>query len=340
MYVAGLGARAAAKRFAWSKKLTPEQITDFHEELAATVNEAVAANQPGAVWDAGDRARQLITKAGKKIFKIAVVADVLGGSGMGQISKQKIEVHIPCGCQRTQIRVRQQTVVLCDHAKRQGGRELVVPLRANDVIVKSSVLKGAFEDTVENVSVINFEMTSHLQTHGLDDGGLIGGDRELAGRDIDEHDAIANHSGVEGQLAKRAALEHKSDTALDVFVITRKACEVGGPQGVGFIGDDWRHNEIRFEVEDPIKAVELLQVDSVVVPDICGIALRSMEDKMFAFRPPVEMKVLAGVADVGTGNESGVGVEVGSDVLVHEFIGEAAADIVEDGVGVASKVVD
>src|ERR1700674_2036401 len=46
---------------------------------------------------------------------------------------------------------------------------------------------------------------------------------------------------------------------------------------------------------------------------------------MFSLRPPEEMVVLGERADIGTGNETGVGVEVGRDVLVQRLVAEAAA---------------
>jgi len=76
--------------------LAAEQITYFHEKLAAIINKTVAANEPGAVWNTYGRTRQLVAKSGNKVFEVTVVADVNCRSRMGQVSDEKIEIQVPC----------------------------------------------------------------------------------------------------------------------------------------------------------------------------------------------------------------------------------------------------
>src|SRR5581483_1545429 len=60
---------------------------------------------------------------------------------------------------------------------------------------------------------------------------------------------------------------------------------------------------------------------------------------MLAFRTPVEVKVLADIADIGARNESRIGAELRRDVLKHEFIGEPPANVVEDSLGIPPELV-
>src|SRR5437588_5202483 len=76
--------------------LTPEQITYFHEKLAAIINKTVAADQCRAVWNTCRRTRQLLAEPGNKVFEVAVVAYVNCRSRMGQVSDEKVEIQVPC----------------------------------------------------------------------------------------------------------------------------------------------------------------------------------------------------------------------------------------------------
>src|ERR1700676_885241 len=66
-----------------------------------------------------------------------------------------------------------------------------------------------------------------------------------------------------------------------------------------------------------------------MIPDVVAIQFRAMECEVLPFRPPVEMEVLGHVANIGSRNEAGIGMEVGSDVLILQFIGEAPPKTVE-----------
>ena len=72
---------------------------------------------------------------GIDVLKIAVVADVYGGSGMHQIREEHIEVQILYCLQIGVSGIGEQAVVLRDEAQRKFLSELVVPLRPDDVIV-------------------------------------------------------------------------------------------------------------------------------------------------------------------------------------------------------------
>src|SRR5438552_12503664 len=117
--VARASRRGCQIDYRWTRQagLTPEQITYFHEKLAAIINKTVAADQRRAVWNTCRRTRQLLAEPGNKVFEVAVVAYVNCRSRMGQVSDQKIEIQVFCGGQRTLRGIRQQPVVLRDEAK-------------------------------------------------------------------------------------------------------------------------------------------------------------------------------------------------------------------------------
>src|SRR5438477_6881612 len=99
-------------------------------------------------------------------------------------------------------------------------------------------MDSAVEHAVEDISVVNLQVTGRFQAHGLRDRRLVARNWELPSGHIDQHGTITNYLGVEGELAEGAAFQNESDKMLNIFVIIRKPTEVVGPQGVGFIPND------------------------------------------------------------------------------------------------------
>src|SRR5436189_5646306 len=127
------------------------------------------------------------------------------------------------------------------------------------------MMDSAVEHAVEDVSVVNLQVTGRFQAHGLRDSGLIPRDWKLPSGHIDQHGSITNYLGVEGELAEGAAFQNESDKMLNIFVIIRKLTEVVGPQGVGFIPNDGGHDEVRVAMEEPVEAIDLLDCNHGVI---------------------------------------------------------------------------
>src|SRR5207244_5958738 len=147
---------------------------------------------------------------------------------------------------------------------------------------------------VEDVSVVNLQVTGRFQAHGLRDHRLVARNWELPSGHIDQHGSITNYLGVEGELAEGAAFQNESDKMLNIFVIIRKPTEVVGPQGVGFIPNDGGHDEVRLEIEDPIEDIDLLDGTPVVIQQIDGVGLRSQEYEMRPVVRTVQVKIRTG----------------------------------------------
>src|SRR5581483_9518392 len=258
-------------------------------------------------------------------------------SGVGHVGDEEVEIQHLGGCERAVVLVREQPVVLGDGTQRPGRRELVVPLGPDDVVVERGVLCGPVQYPIEDVGVIDFQALGRLQGHGSVHREFIAGDRQLSGGNIDQDNAVANNLGVEGKAAERTALDDKTDRVLNVGVIRGQTTEIGGAECVGFVRDDRRDDQIRLKVKNPIEAVRLHQVEPGMVPVPVCFAFGAVEDKVPAFRTPIKVGVLAEVPKVGSRNKTGLSVEAGGDVLVHEFVGEAASDAIKNSLGVASE---
>src|SRR6202011_5566453 len=56
-----------------------------------------------------------------------------------------------------------------------------------------------------------------------------------------------------------------------------------------------------------------------------------LEHQVLPFGTPVKVEVFCPVSNISSRDESRVGVEVGSDVLIHQFVGETSPDTIEHG---------
>src|SRR5437588_4493011 len=83
------------------------------------------------------------------------------------------------------------------------------------------------------------------------------------------------------------------------------------------------------EIEDPVEVVHVLHANAMMIPDVVAIELRALKCEVFTFRPPIEMEVLSYVPDIGSRNEAGIGMTVGRNVLILQFIGEAPPKAIE-----------
>ena len=106
----------------------------------------------------------VLAEAGIEILKVAVVTDVDSGPGMEKIGEEQVGVEVFGRLERSQILVGEDCRILADEAKREFASELVVPLGADNVVVKDagSVVEAA--EAREQVGVIHSEFSRG--THG------------------------------------------------------------------------------------------------------------------------------------------------------------------------------
>src|SRR5436189_288924 len=86
------------------------------------------------------------------------------------------------------------------------------------------MMDSAVEHAVEDVSVVNLQVTGRFQAHGLRDSGLIPRDWKLPSGHIDQHGSITNHLGVADIRAR-----HESGVSVEVCCDVLKHELVGEP---------------------------------------------------------------------------------------------------------------
>ena len=143
-----------------SKSRVPE-IADLDKKLAAVVEEAgVVMEQADAIGIA--LASDAHAEAGINVLQIAVVPGIDGRAGMDQVGQEEVKIHVLGGLQAGELLVRKQAVVLRDEAQRERGRELIIPLGSDDVIIKNSVPEKIVPHAVEDVGIVNLEAVERL----------------------------------------------------------------------------------------------------------------------------------------------------------------------------------
>src|SRR6266853_1314274 len=69
----------------------------------------------------------------------------------------------------------------------------------------------------------------------------------------------------------------------------------------------------------------------MVIPNIMSVEFWSLEHQVLPFGTPVKMEVFCRVSNISSRDEPRVGVEVGSDVLIHQLVGETPPHTIEHG---------
>src|SRR5437588_256109 len=171
--------------------LETEQVRDLDEELAAVVEKRVASTEEAAV---GSEKEVVI-----EILKVAVVADVDRGAGVEKVGDKKIGVEVLGGRQAGKVWVREHGRVLEDDANGELGSELVIPLRANDVIVQGDAALVQVGEAEPEIRIVDAQATAG---NGAEFGG-----RAVASREEWLH---ANRRGVVDTLSP-ASVRIKND---------------------------------------------------------------------------------------------------------------------------------
>ena len=126
---------SAPSREDWRRGLKAEEIGDFDENLAAIIQEAIGSVEEVAV--------RILAESGIEILQVAVVTKVDSGARTEKIGEEQVGVEVFCRLEGSKIRVGKNCRILTDKAKREFASELVVPFRADDVIVDREFSRGA-----------------------------------------------------------------------------------------------------------------------------------------------------------------------------------------------------
>ena len=129
----------------------PKQVGNFHEKLTAIVDERVACANQVAI-----RVKRKIVI---QVLKVAVIADIHCGSRVDQVRNQKISIQVLCRGQAGEGRVSEYGGILHNDARRELGRELVIPLGANDVVVERSTAVVEVTQPEPKVSIVDAQVT-------------------------------------------------------------------------------------------------------------------------------------------------------------------------------------
>jgi len=204
-----------------------EEIGDFDENLPAIIQKSIGNVEEVTVG--------ILAEAGIEILKVAVVTEVDGGAGMEKIREEQIGVEVFGRLERSQILVGKDCRILTNEAKREFASELVVPFRANDVIVEDVGAGREIAETREEVSVIDSEVTSgahskkDLRVARLSKDRRAGdrrakkrGDR----RSIEVGIGAPANLAVHRDLLEESRMEEETRMMVSIVAITRKSAEV------------------------------------------------------------------------------------------------------------------
>jgi len=128
-----------------------EEIRDFDENLAAIIQKAIGNMEEVAVG--------ILRESGIKVLQVRIVTDVDGSAGVEKIGEQQVGVEVLGRLERSEIWVGKDCRILADEAKREFTSELVVPFRANDVIVEDAGTLVEAAKAGEQVGVVHGEFS-------------------------------------------------------------------------------------------------------------------------------------------------------------------------------------
>ena len=285
----------------------PQQIRNLDKELPSIVQEAIL------------RAKQVSVRVELKrpveVLQVAVVADVDGCPRMQEVSQQDVRVKALRGLQRGQLRVREHRAVLPDDAQRQFARELVVPLRADNVVVENVRVRELIAQPGEQIGIVDRQPAKWLNgRHDLS----IAGFREHGRTDR----GIVIRVGAEAdfplrtQLLEEVGKEEAARVVVSIVFVRGKRVEVHRAQPLVPEVAEAAEVGLSTEHEAVIRVGEPFQARSAVVPVVDREQRRSMPQQVFALRTKTVLREVAEAANVRPPKESGVGLEICGRVLI------------------------
>src|SRR2546426_11207287 len=150
---------------------------------------------------------------------------------MEKIGEKQVGIEVFGGLQRSEILIGKNCRVLPDEAKGEFASELVVPFRADDVIIEDA---GTLVETAkagEQVGVINSEFSRGAQR---DIDLRIAGVREdrRTKRGVEVGVRSPANLAVQGDLLEETGLKEEAGMTVSVVAIVRKSAEVGGAKAL------------------------------------------------------------------------------------------------------------
>src|SRR6266567_3169632 len=199
--------------------LPPEKIADLDKELATVVGKPFGRQQT-AVGSTLRGCRQMQAKSRVNVRQVGVVSDINRRPRVCKVSEQNIEVHVLRGLQGREIGIRQQTVVLSNETQRKLARELIIPLRPDNVAVDYAVV---------DQSVYYAQAGGRFDADCLKNLSFISCVGQLTRRRHHHDRPVAKNSGIPAEHPPGTATKNNAAAGLRVLVITRKAREVNRP---------------------------------------------------------------------------------------------------------------
>ncbi len=129
----------------------PKQVRNFHEELPAVVDEGVSRADQVSV----EVKSQIVIQ----VLQVAVIADIHCSAGVDEIRDKKIRIQVLCSGQAGEGRISEYGGILHNDAGRELGRELIVPFRANDVVVEGSTAVVKITQPEPKIGVVDAQVT-------------------------------------------------------------------------------------------------------------------------------------------------------------------------------------
>jgi len=287
-----------------------EEIGDFDENLPAIIQKSIGNVEEVTVG--------ILAEAGIEILKVAVVTEVDGGTRMEKIREEQIGVEVFGRLERSQILVGKDCRILTNEAKREFASELVVPFRANDVIVENVGAGREIAETREEVSVIDSELTSgadgkkDLRVARLSKDRRAGdrrakrrGDR----RSIKVGVGAPANLAVHRDLLEEGRMEEETRMMVSIVAITRKSAEVDWAKALVTQIAEEAEKYLALKLKTVIGVGKPFKTRALVVPVVDGKKPWPMPDEMLAFRTKSVEGELAEAADVGAAKETGLGLE-------------------------------
>src|SRR5437879_7862415 len=129
----------------------PKEVGHLHEKLPAVVDEGVSRADQVSV---GIESQAVI-----QVLKVAVIADIYCGAGVDEIRDKKIRIQVLCSGEAGEGRISEYGGILHNDAGRKLGRELIVPFRANDVVVEGSTAVVKITQPEPKIGVVDAQVT-------------------------------------------------------------------------------------------------------------------------------------------------------------------------------------
>src|SRR5207245_2339288 len=227
---------------------------------------------------------------------------------MEKIGEKQVGVEVFGGLERSEILIGQNCRVLPDEAKGEFACELVVPFRADDVIIEDAGTLVEAAQAGEQVGVINGQFSRGAQREiNLRVAGVCENRRTKRGVEVGVRSPA--NLAVQGDLLEKSGLKEETGMTVSVVAIIRKSAEVGGAKALVAEIAEEAEKGLALKLETVIGIGKPFETRALVVPVVDGEEARSMPDEVLAFGTKAVESELAESANVGAAKETGLGLK-------------------------------